>query len=290
MHREHAWREYTQRLFTALFSAKSSLLILVMIALIGVFWALLSDTGFMSSDNFMNIVKAKTPVIVMAVASVFVISAGEIDLSVASVPPVAGILAATLLTDGYDLWVGVAAALAAGVGIGLINGAITVLLGIPSFIVTLGMIGALQGAARLISGEQAIPFSISRTPQYSGKGALARFRFYWSGRLSPESWVPSCCAARHSAKRCSPLEETRLPPAIGHRNAPHQGHGPGHQRPCGRTRRPPLYGAVRLRPVRSRWERPTHGPCRSRHRGNQPQWRPWEWWRARSPERCWSGS
>ena len=173
VHREHAWREYTQRLFTALFSAKSSLLlILVMIALIGVFWTLLSDTGFMSSENFMNIVKAKTPVIVMAVASVFVISAGEIDLSVASVPPVAGILAATLLTDGYDLWVGVAAALAAGVGIGLINGAITVLLGIPSFIVTLGMIGALQGAARLISGEQAIPILNFTYTSIFGQGSL----------------------------------------------------------------------------------------------------------------------
>ena len=152
------WRMYASKLQTALFSAESSLLlILVMLALIGVFWVLLRDTAFMSIGNFMNIVKAKTPVIVMAVATVFVISAGEIDLSIASVPPVAGTLAATLLAHSHAMWLAVAAALAVGLVVGLTNGAITVLVGIPSFIVTLGMIGALEGVARLISGEQAVP-------------------------------------------------------------------------------------------------------------------------------------
>src|SRR5207249_10730201 len=147
------WRMYASKLQTTLFSAESSLLlILVMLALIGVFWVLLRDTAFMSIGNFMNIVKAKTPVIVMAVATVFVISAGEIDLSIASVPPVAGTLAATLLAHSHAMWLAVAAALAVGLVVGLTNGAITVLVGIPSFIVTLGMIGALEGVARLISG------------------------------------------------------------------------------------------------------------------------------------------
>jgi ribose transport system permease protein len=167
------WQEYTQRLRTALFSAESSLLlILVMVALIGVFWMLLWDTAFMSVGNFMNIVKAKTPVIVMAVASVYVLSAGEIDLSVASVPPVAGTLAATLLASDYNLWLAVAAALAVGLGVGLLNGAITVQLGIPSFIVTLGMIGVLQGAARLISGEQAVPILNDTYTSIFGQGSL----------------------------------------------------------------------------------------------------------------------
>ncbi len=167
------WREYAYKLQTALFSAESSLfLILVMIALIGVFWVLLRDTAFMSIGNFMNIVKAKTPVIVMAVASVFVISAGEIDLSIASVPPVAGTLAATLLAHEHNMWLAVAASLAVGLGVGLTNGAITVRVGIPSFIVTLGMIGALEGAARLISGEQAVPIINDTYTSIFGTGSL----------------------------------------------------------------------------------------------------------------------
>jgi ribose transport system permease protein len=170
---EGPWRQRMQRLGAAFFSGESSLLlILVMLVLIGAFWVLLRDTAFMSVGNFMNIVKAKTPVIVMAVASVFVISAGEIDLSVASVPPVAGTLVATLLANGYNIWPAVGTALAVGLAVGLINGAITVLLGIPSFIVTLGMIGVLEGAARLISGEQAVPILNSAYTSIFGQGSL----------------------------------------------------------------------------------------------------------------------
>jgi ribose transport system permease protein len=172
---QRLWRERSPRLGAAFFSGDSSpLLILVMLVLIGAFWVLLRDTGFMSVDNFMNIVKAKTPVIVMAAATVFVISAGEIDLSVASVPPVAGTLVATLLANGYNIWPGVGAALAVGLIVGLINGAITVQLRIPSFIVTLGMIGVLEGAARLISGEQAVPILNAAYTSIFGQGSLGK--------------------------------------------------------------------------------------------------------------------
>lgn len=166
-------QESQRKLLGAVFSPGSSaLLILVMAVLIGVFSILLWDTGFLSVGNFLNILKGKTPLIVMAVATVFVISAGEIDLSVASVPPVAGILAATLLNQDYSLWFAVAAALAAGLAIGLINGVITVWIGIPSFIVTLGMIGVLQGLSRLISAEMAVPILNDGYTAIFGQGAI----------------------------------------------------------------------------------------------------------------------
>jgi len=171
---QHPWRERTERLGAALSGESSLLLIMVMLVLIGVFWVLLRDTAFMSASNFLNILKAKTPVIVMAVAAVFVISAGEIDLSVASVPPVAGTLIATLLANGHNIWVAVGAALAVGLIVGLINGAITVYLQIPSFIVTLGMIGVLEGAARLISGEQAVPILNGAYTSIFGQGSLGK--------------------------------------------------------------------------------------------------------------------
>jgi ribose transport system permease protein len=168
-----SWSRHAHTLRTALFSTESSLLlVLIMLALVGVFWILLRDTGFMSTSNFMNIARSKTPVIVMAVATVFVISAGEIDLSFASVPPVSGVLAATLLQDGHGMVLAVVAALAVGVVVGLVNGTITVAVGIPSFIVTLGMIGVLQGIARLISGEQAIPVVNQAYISMFGSGSL----------------------------------------------------------------------------------------------------------------------
>lgn len=167
------WRHNATNIRMAVFSSESSLLlVLVMLVMVGVFWVLLRDTGFMSTSNFLNIVRSKTPVVVMAVATVFVISAGEIDLSFASVPPVSGVLAAMLLADGHGILLAVAAALAVGLIVGLVNGAITVLIEIPSFIVTLGMIGVLLGAARLISGEQAIPIVDQTYLSVFGAGSL----------------------------------------------------------------------------------------------------------------------
>lgn len=169
-----SWIGFGNNLRRALFSAESSLLlVVVMLGLVVVFWILLRDTGFMSISNFLSIARARTPVIVMAVATVFVISAGEIDLSFASVPPVAGVLAATLLQDGHPVLLAVLAALAVGLIVGLINGGITVVVGIPSFIVTLGMIGVLQGAARLISAEQAVPILNPTYISIFGSGRVA---------------------------------------------------------------------------------------------------------------------
>jgi ribose transport system permease protein len=168
-----SWRGYAARARVALFSAESSLLlVLVVLALIGVFWILLRDTGFMSLSNFMNIVRQTTAISVMAVATVFVISAGEIDLSFASVPPVSGLVAAMLLEQGNPAMLAAAAALSTGLLIGLVNGAITVLVGIPSFIVTLGMIGVLEGLARLISQERAIPIVDQTFTAVFGSGSL----------------------------------------------------------------------------------------------------------------------
>jgi ribose transport system permease protein len=168
-----SWKDAQRRMRAAVFSPGSStLLIIVMAVLIAIFSVLLWDTAFLSVDNFMNILKSKTPLIMMAVATVFVISAGEIDLSIASVPPIAGVLAATLLGQDYPVWLAVSAALGAGLAVGLVNGLITVRFGIPSFIVTLGMIGVLQGLARLISGEMAVPILNDTYTAIFGQGRL----------------------------------------------------------------------------------------------------------------------
>lgn len=159
----------------ALDPESSTLLLIVVVVVVIVFWVLLRDTAFMSWSNLLNIVRQTAPVTIMAVATVFVISAGEIDLSFASVPPLAGLVAATLLENGQAVPVAVAAALAIGLAVGLVNGIITVGLGIPSFIVTLGMIGVLEGLARLVSGQKAIPIVNESFANVFGLGDLGPF-------------------------------------------------------------------------------------------------------------------
>ena len=150
----------------------STILLLVVVGIVGVFWYLLRDTGFMSMSNLLNIVRATTVISVMAVATVYVISSGEIDLSFASVPPLAGYVAALMLRGDWPIVVAVAAALGTGALIGLINGLIAVGFRVPTFIVTLGMIGVIEGAARVITGTVAVPITDETFTYVFGAGNL----------------------------------------------------------------------------------------------------------------------
>jgi ribose/xylose/arabinose/galactoside ABC-type transport system permease subunit len=81
--------------------------------------------------------------------------AGEIDISVGSMMgflgAILGILASTTRL-GLPLWVAVALTLCAGVALGLLNGVLVTFGGVPSIIVTLGMLKILQGATELLMG------------------------------------------------------------------------------------------------------------------------------------------
>lgn len=125
-------------------------LLLALVAITVILGLILSDTSFLSPSNLLNIISQSAPILVMALATVFVITCGEIDLSFAAVVPVAGYVAA-LTMPNYG-WVAAAAlALAVSAAVGLVNGILTVGLGVPSFIVTLGTMGILDGAARWIT-------------------------------------------------------------------------------------------------------------------------------------------
>lgn len=81
-----------------------------------------------------------------------VILMGELDLAVASTLAVAGVVMASI----DNLALGIVAALAAGLVIGAINAFFVVVVGINSFIATLGMLFFLRGAAFVISGEEPV--------------------------------------------------------------------------------------------------------------------------------------
>lgn len=92
---------------------------------------------------------------VLACGMTLVMVAGGIDLSVGSVVGLATALLGYCLGEwNWPVGLACAAALAVGLGCGLLNGAVSVLAGIPSFIVTLGMLEAARGGAYLLSGSQ----------------------------------------------------------------------------------------------------------------------------------------
>ncbi|CAH0126022.1 ABC transporter permease [Peribacillus sp. Bi134] len=133
---------------------------IVYIAFIGVlfyFSVSLSDQGFLSSDNFMNIVRQTAPITIMALAMTFVISTGEIDLSVGSIAALSSLTGALAIQAGYGAIGGVAVGLATGLLVGLINGLLVTRVQIPSFLVTLGTLGAISGVAMWITDTAPVP-------------------------------------------------------------------------------------------------------------------------------------
>lgn len=84
-----------------------------------------------------------------------VILMGELDLGVASTLAVAGVVMASI----DDLALGVVAALVVGLLIGAVNAFFVVVVGINSFIATLGMLFFLRGLAFVISDEKPVRLS-----------------------------------------------------------------------------------------------------------------------------------
>ena len=127
--------------------------VLGLIALIILFGALEGST-FLSIFNFANLINQSAAIIVLAMGLVFVLLLGEIDLSAGfAAGTCAAVLAVALNNWGLAWPVALLAALLTGVVIGLVIGMLVARLGIPSFVVTLAMFLALQGAMLLIIGE-----------------------------------------------------------------------------------------------------------------------------------------
>jgi ribose transport system permease protein len=139
--------------------------------LFAVFAATLSDQGFLTSNNLLNIIRQTATISVMAVAVTFVIGAAEIDLSVGAVAGLASVICAMAL-DSYGLVAGILAGLALGIAVGSVNGALVVLLGIPSFLVTLGMLGIAHGSAQWITDSAPQPILNDTFNNLFGSGDL----------------------------------------------------------------------------------------------------------------------
>lgn len=167
------------------------------VAIFIVFAIVLQDRGFLSTNNLLNIIRQTAIVAIVAMAMSFVLSAGEIDLSVGAVAGLSSVVAGLVLIQ-YGLIPGILAGLALGMAVGAVNGALTAYLGIPSFLVTLGMMGIARGVGMWVSGTSPVPV-IDET-----------FIFiFGSGNIGPVPvlvlWVAILGTIAHIALRKSPF-------------------------------------------------------------------------------------
>ncbi|MEP0324642.1 ABC transporter permease [Bauldia litoralis] len=136
-----------------------------------VFAATLHDKGFLNPNNLLNIFRQTAMIAVMAIAMTFVLSSGEIDLSVGAVAGLASVTTAMAIDIGGPLF-GVGAGILTGVVVGVCNGLLTTRIGIPSFLTTLAMMGVAKGVAMWISDTAAVPIISSGYAWVFGGGSV----------------------------------------------------------------------------------------------------------------------
>jgi ribose transport system permease protein len=112
---------------------------------------------FLSQRNFFNVLRQLSNNMFLSCGMLLVILIGGIDLSVGSTIAVTGCLVAGFITNnGMSPMEAIVLTLLVGVLIGVINGGIIALTGIPSFIITLAMMNIGRGFARLYTSSKTI--------------------------------------------------------------------------------------------------------------------------------------
>ena len=116
---------------------RTSGIYIAFVAIVALF-AILTGGTSLSPGNITNIVLQYSYILVLAIGMVLVIIAGHIDLSVGSVVALTGAVSAVLvIREGVPWWVGILAAIAVGLLVGVWHGFWVAYVGIPAFIVTL---------------------------------------------------------------------------------------------------------------------------------------------------------
>jgi len=124
---------------------------------------------FLKPNNIMNILRQISNMGIISVGMAMVIIIGGIDLSVGAVLAFSSCMAA-YLAQMVNPWLAVLISVVLSGFIGLINGFVSVKIGVASFIGTLGMQNIARGIAYLITG--GIPIQFQNQVCFLGGGAV----------------------------------------------------------------------------------------------------------------------
>ncbi len=135
------------------------ILVLFMVTAPGTFLKPRIYISFLSTTPFIGIA---------GLGLTLVLVSGEIDLSFTAVMAFAGFVFAATMGFTGSIILGILAGLAAGSVVGMLNGLLVTLIGIPSIVVTLGMQFLIRGATNIIAAGRATTLTeIAGTPLYN---------------------------------------------------------------------------------------------------------------------------
>ncbi|RNL87692.1 ABC transporter permease [Halostreptopolyspora alba] len=117
----------------------------------------LASPDFLTFANLSNLATQIAPIVIVGVAMTFVITSGQIDLSVGSTIAFVAAISAELLVAGLDSSLVIVLGVLAGAGWGLVNGWLAAYNNIPPFIVTLATMSIIRGVALLRTEGFSVP-------------------------------------------------------------------------------------------------------------------------------------
>jgi ribose transport system permease protein len=112
--------------------------------------------AFTKPQNLFNVTRNFAFVGIIALGMTAVIITGGIDLSVGSTLCLAAIIVGMLMNLGYPFWLGAGIALLAALAVGLVNGILIAYVGMPPFVVTLGMLSVARSLAMVASNNKMV--------------------------------------------------------------------------------------------------------------------------------------
>jgi ribose/xylose/arabinose/galactoside ABC-type transport system permease subunit len=146
------------------------LFLLFLLVFFSITGQIVSPGAFLSLFNLQAIVANAAILLILAIGQTYVIITGGIDLSVGYILGMVSVVSVSIMTSlmgsmptmpvQLAVLIGVLAGIAIGMLAGLVNGTIIARLGVPAFIVTLGMQGIVRGIGFVMSGGMPLPVFI----------------------------------------------------------------------------------------------------------------------------------
>jgi ribose/xylose/arabinose/galactoside ABC-type transport system permease subunit len=144
---------------------KAYLILLILLILSSIF-----VPYFFSVYTFIKIIEESSLLAIMVLAMTVVYITDEFDISVAQVAGLSGVIACVLMQNGFSTTTAISIALGSGIVVGALNGILVVIIGINSFVATLGSMFLIKAMEKVISGEQPVDKGMTDAFRYIGRG------------------------------------------------------------------------------------------------------------------------
>ncbi|HWG02113.1 MAG TPA: ABC transporter permease [Trebonia sp.] len=126
--------------------------------------------AFLSVTNVRNIIDQSALDGVLVISMTVLLITGNFDLSVGATAGLAGAAGLTV-ANSHGILLGTLTAIGIGLGIGIVNGVLVQVVGVNAFIVTLGMLTAVQGLLLIVTSTNTV---LAKSGQFSSLGTVLR--------------------------------------------------------------------------------------------------------------------